>query len=225
MSTPATPPDAQQEADETRDKLLHLVELRECLQEVMPIALVRASSEAAERVVAVSEIDEKSSEGLSTKKSVVNYTTQLAAALGVIAPAPTAAAVTHMLGSRRRIASLPRWLRPRIDPRRKPKLATMTSFSKDRSRLVREAIEESTPVLISRHGRILAAIIPLEPGAYDEAVYRHAGQVRRAANASRTAPELDEMTAEEILSSDHPEAEASALGIDTSDWADLNPES
>lgn len=225
MSTPATWPQAQPKGEEPSEGLLPIMELRECLEEVMPIALVRASSEAAERVVAVSEIAELEYEGIVTKKFVVSFTTQLAAALGTIAPATTAAAVNNRLGksSRSWLASFPRWLRPNIDPDRKPKLTTMTSFARDRSRLVREAIEESTPVLISRHGQILAALIPLEPGAYESAVYKTAGRARWATVVDRPRSQLDEDVAETILSSNDPEAEASVIGIDTSDWGSLNP--
>ena len=224
MSTPAMPPGEQLETEEPSVGLLSIRELRECLEVVMPIALVRASSEAAERVVAVSEVDEPEREGIATKDFALSFTTQLAAALGAIAPATTAAAVTDQLGKRSRLPSFPRWLRPNIDPDRKPKLTTMTSFSRDRSRLVREAIEESTPVLISRHGQVLAALIPLEPGAFERAVYRTAGRARSNAAADQSAPRLDEKVAERILASEDPAAEASALGIDTCDWASLNPQ-
>lgn len=225
MSRPAMPPETQLEAAESTDGLLPIKELRECLEKVMPIALVRASSEAAKRVVAVSEIDEPGREGLATESFAINFTAQLAAALGDIASATTAAAVNNLLGksSRSRFGYFPRWLRPKIDPERKPKLTTMTTFSRDRSRLVREAIEQSAPVLISRHGQIVAALVPLEPGAFERTVYKTAGHARSAANADQESSQLDERTAERILSSDDPEAEATALGIDTSDWASLNP--
>jgi len=223
MSTPAMPPGEQLETEEPSVGLLSFKELRECLEVVMPIALVRASSEAAERVVAVSEIDEPEREGMVTKDFAISFTTQLAAALGAIAPATTAAAVTDELGRRSWLAAFPRWLRPKIDPDRKPKLTTMTSFSQDRSRLVREAIEESTPVLISRHGRVLAALVPLQPGSFERAVYKSAGRARSDAAAEQSAPQLDEKVAERILASDDPAGEVAALGIDTSDWASLNP--
>jgi len=225
MSTPAMPPGGQLEKEEPSEGLLSIEELREYLEAVMPIALVRASGEAAERVVAVSEIDEPEREGMATK-DFVSFTAQLAAALGAIAPATTVAFVNDKLSkSRTRPSRLafPRWLRPNIDPDRKPKLTTMTSFAKDRSRLVREAIEESTPVLISRHGQVLAALIPLEPGAFERTVYPAAGRGRSDATAGQSVPQLDEKTAERILASDEPAAEASALGIDTSDWGSLNP--
>jgi prevent-host-death family protein len=226
MSRSAEPPKAQLEADESSGGLLPITELRKCLQEVMPIALVRASKEAAERVVAVSEIDELGPDGVAVKSIAVDYTYQLAAALGVIAPATTAAAVGNLLGKslRSRFAFLPRWLRPRIDPDRAPRLATMTEFSQDRSRLVREVIEESTPVLISRHGRIVAALVPLEPGAFEETVYKAAGRARAAIEEDRSSPELDDSLAERILSAGDPAVEAAALGVDTSDWASLNPQ-
>jgi hypothetical protein len=225
MYRPDVPPETQLEAEEPSEGLLPIVELREYLEEVMPIALVRASSEAAERVVAVSEIDEPDREGITTKNFALNFTAQLAAALGHIAPAATAAAVGNLVGKsqRSRFTPFPRWLRPKIDPDRKPTLTTMTSFAKNRSRLVREAIEESTPVLISRHGRIVAALVPLEPGEFEKVVYKTAGRARLEAGADQQPPQLDESLVEKILASDDPEATATDLGIDTSDWTNLNP--
>jgi hypothetical protein len=204
-----------------REGLLDLAQLREGLEQVMPTTLVQASEEAAERVRALPDIAEPA-EGAAAK----NLASVLAAALGTIAPAATATAIAYWLSRepRSRVAFVPRWLRPRIDPERTPKLTTMTSFANDRSRMVREAIEDSTPVLISRHGQVRAAIIPLEPGAYEAVVYEAAGRARlAAANAAPPPIELDEKTADAILAASDPAKEAAARGIDTSDWSNLNP--
>lgn len=199
--------------------------LREGLEQVLPAALVQASDEAADRVTALSGPAGTDTEPGIEDASVRTFASTLAAALGSIAPATTASAIDSWLdrASNLRLVLVPRWLHPSINPHRQPKLVTMTSFANDRSRVVREAIDDSTPVLISRHGRIMAALIPLEPGAYEADVYKAAGQERLAAMREMTSIELDEKTAEEILTSDDPAAAASALGIDTTGWADLNP--
>jgi hypothetical protein len=207
--------------EESREELWDLAQIREGLEQVMPTTLVQASEEAAERVSALPDIAE-SAEGTAHK----NLASVLAAALGTIAPAATAAGIAYWLSkeSRSRAAFVPRWLRPRIDPECTPKLTTMTSFANDRSRMVREAIEDSTPVLISRHGQIRAALVPLEPGAYEAVVYEAGGRARLAAdNAAPLPVELDEKTADAILAASDPAKEAAARGIDTSDWANLNP--
>jgi hypothetical protein len=206
----------------SQEGLVDLVQLREGLQQVMPIALVQVSGEAAERVRAVSDADETEAERAARN----NLAHVFAAALGTLAPAVTTAAVAYWLttGPGSRMAFVPRWLRPRIDPERTPILATMTSFANDRSRIVRQAIEDSTPVLISRHGQVLAAIVPLEPGAYEATAYEAAGRARMvAAHAAPPAVQLDEKTVDAILTAEDPAKEAAARGIDTSDWATLNP--
>lgn len=198
--------------------------LREGLEQVLPAALVKASDEAADRVSALSSSahadDEPDAEGVSVRA----FASTLAAALGTIAPAITASAIDSWIDrANLRLALVPRWLHPSITPDRQPRLMTMTSFANDRSRVVREAIEDSSPVLLSRHGRIVAAVIPLEPGAYEGAVYKAAGRERWDAMRERPPVKLDEKTVEEILASDDPEETASARGVDTTGWADLNP--
>ena len=198
--------------------------LREGLEQVLPAALVKASDEAADRVSALSGAVQADTEPEAEDVSVKAFASTLAAALGTIAPAITASAIDSWIDKANlRLALVPRWLHPSIIPDRQPKLMTMTSFANDRSRVVREAIDDSSPVLISRHGRIMAAVIPLEPGAYEGEVYKAAGRERWDAMREKPPIELDEKTAEEILTSDDPEETASARGIDTAGWADLNP--
>ena len=183
---------------ESHEGFLDLVQLREGLEQVMPATLVQASDEAAERVRALSRVEDPGAESVANK----HLAGVLAAVLGTIAPAATATAIAYWLskGPHSRLTFVPRWLRPRIDPERTPKLTTMTSFANDRSRMVREAIEESTPVLISRHGQVLAAVVPLEPGAYEAVVYEASGRARlAAANAGPPPVDLDEETADAIL--------------------------
>lgn len=219
MSTSAInhPTDVHREPSDER--LLDLAQLREGLEQVLPTALVRASDEAVERVRATGDVA-----GPAAGATPKNLASMLAAALGTIAPAVTTAAIGHWLDRESRSSSVfPRWFRPRIDLERSPKLATMTSFAHDRSRLVREAIDESTPILISRHGQVLAAIVPLEPGAFESAVYETAGRARLDAVNAAQQEELDDKTAEAIRSASDPAEEAAAVGVDTSDWASLNP--
>lgn len=198
--------------------------LREGLEQVMPIALAQASDEATDRVLALSDqAPEAGPDPTARGHDARNFAGTLAAALGTIAPALTATGIESWIGKTSRLALVPRWLKPAIDATRNPRLITMTSFANDRSRVIREAIDESVPVLISRRGRIVAAVIPLEPGAYESEIYRDAGRERLAAMSERPEVELDGGAIEEILSSRDPEAAASAHGVDTSDWASLNP--
>jgi hypothetical protein len=200
--------------------------LRAGLEQVMPIALAEASDEAAERVLAYGgRIPASEHERETEDNDARNFASTLAAAFGTIAPSRTAAAVESWIGNNSdlRLALVPKWLRPALDPERRPRIMTMTSFANDRSRVIRQAIEESVPVLISRRGRIMAAVIPLEAGSYESEIYRDAGRERLAAMSGRPEVELDDATVEEILSSDDPAATAAAHGIDTSDWATLNP--
>jgi hypothetical protein len=200
--------------------------LREGLEQVMPIALAQASDEAAERVLALSGREPApEGEASAEEDDARNFASILAAALGTIAPSLTAAAVETWIGktANLRLALVPQWLRPTIDPARGPRIMTMTSFANDRSRVIREVIDESTPVLISKRGRVMAAVIPLDAGSYESDIYRDAGRARLAAMSERPEVELDESVIEEILSSDDPEAAAAAHGVDASDWATLNP--
>jgi hypothetical protein len=221
VSTPAVNFRSTPGSEQSHEGFVGLAQLREGLEQVMPATLVQASDEAAERVRALSDVAEPAAASALTK----SLASVLAAALGTIAPAATATAVAYWLSRepQARLAFVPRWLRPRIDPERPPKLVTMTSFANDRSRMVREVIENSTPILISRRGQVLAAVIPLEPGAFEAAVYEAGGRARLAAADVGPQVELDEETAEAILSARDPAQEAAGQGIDTSDWASLNP--
>ncbi len=202
--------------------------LHEGLAQVMPGALVMAADEAAERV---EELSGPTPAGVKiTAGPRARQVEVLAASLGAIAPSFTANALNNWLAKHghARPAFLPAWLRPAIDPGRTPKLTTMTSFANDRSRVIREAVDESRPVLISRHGRIVAAIVPLEPGAYETEVYRTAGRARMVSTDQQPPLLLSEDDAEAIRTADDPLAKAAELGVDlsavdTSDWS--RPES
>lgn len=71
----------------------------------------------------------------------------------------------------------PSWLRPRLAADARPRFVTLTDFARKRSRLVADL--DDGPVLLTRRGTVVAALVPLEPGAY-EAATREAG-FRRAA--------------------------------------------
>jgi len=133
------------------------------LQRLLPAALLEASQEAHEAAAAVSRS--------SVETALTPAIATLAAALGSAAAPLVASALKGRL-ARRALghAHCPTWLQPAIVPGRAPVLVTMTEFSQRRSNLVHKA-EKGVPVLLSRHGTVVAAIIPLEPGAYERAVY------------------------------------------------------
>lgn len=97
----------------------------------------------------------------------------IAAALASVATSSLATTLTHYLAVRgRRLGQAnPDWFRPMLDSRRPPEMTTLTEFSAKRSQYVREVMDNKTPVLISRHGKVLAAIVPLVEGAFEANFY------------------------------------------------------
>jgi prevent-host-death family protein len=139
--------------------------LREGLQRVLPAALVEATPEARE---AIAELPKAAPDVAAAS---------LAAALGSTAASSVASVLVAWL-RRSAIAStsstrLPNWLKlAALTEDVAPELVTVTDFSQNRSRYVRRATAEGVPTVISVHGTAVAALVPLVPGAYEEAVYR-----------------------------------------------------
>jgi len=196
--------------------------LRDGLQRVLPPLLVEASSEARDTVATFSP---ESNEGTDLELA------SLAAALGASAATAVASALAAWLtrrSSKHPSFGWPRWMRPALDPSRSPKLATLTEFSQLRTQYVREALE-GVPILLTRHGSVVAALVPLQPGAYEDSVYPEAmRKVTEAAEErlSTTGVEARALTADElatIRNSDDPAAAGASFGLDTGGWAHLNP--
>jgi antitoxin (DNA-binding transcriptional repressor) of toxin-antitoxin stability system len=195
-------------------------ELREGLQRVLPSALVQATDDAQAAVASLSE-DTPAEEDVAVAS--------LAAALGTAAVGSVAAGLRAWLERRLaegRVHSWPDWLRPALTPDAKPRLATLTQFSQQRTQYVREVLN-GAPVLLARHGTVVAAIVPLEPGAFERTAYPSAARrlLEAAAGQADTespSPELSEAQLAAIRA-DQSAATAVEHGIDTTGWEALNP--
>ena len=194
--------------------------LAEGLQEVLPPMLVGATGQAQEIVPHATGVREDEA-GQSDLPS-------FAAALGAAAAGAVSHALIEWLSRRkeRSILRLPNWLRPSVAPTAQPTVVTLTDFTNSRSRYIR-LVENGEPVLISRHGTVVAAVIPVEAGAYEEAVYpaaarlRHAQRLERRALAPNVSPLSDEQLAEMASADDS--SVAARYGVDTTGWEQLNP--
>ena len=203
---------------------IDLASLAEAVQEVLPPALVGATHHAQEVVPdVVIHVEEGEAEQANQRILI------FAAALGTTAAGAVSQALIHRLGfrwERSVLGSLPNWLRPKVAPTAKPVVVTLTDFANGRSRYVRH-VESGEPVLISRHGTVVAALVPVEAGAYEEAVYPDAARRRRAERLERRrlAPEARALTDDqlaEIETADDSET-AARYGVDTVGWELLNP--
>lgn len=103
------------------------------------------------------------SEGLS-RESIAGAVVGIAAALGVVGAAPLARALMKRGLSR---VGLPEWLRPKVDASVKPRVLTLTAFYDQRARLVKD-VEAGQPVVLTRHGVAIAAVVPLERGVFEQ---------------------------------------------------------
>jgi antitoxin (DNA-binding transcriptional repressor) of toxin-antitoxin stability system len=93
--------------------------------------------------------------------------------------------------------------------------------------LIREAVD-GTPILLTRHGVVVVAVVPLQPGAYEEAVYpaamrRVLEETNERQPASARSADLTDHQLAAVHSSGDP-AVARDLGIDTTGWEFLNPQ-
>jgi prevent-host-death family protein len=197
--------------------------LAEGLKEVLPATLVGKTAQAQQVVPDVTRATEIEAEQANSEVLLV-----FAAALGTTAAAAVSHALIQWLNRRReRLSqgSLPNWIRPAIALTARPLVATLTDFADNRSRYVR-SVENGEPVMISRHGTVVAALIPVEVGAYEEAVYPDAARRRRTERLERRSraerpSELNDDQLEEIEEGNA--STASRYGIDTVGWELLNP--
>ena len=192
--------------------------LAEALQEVSPATLVGGTPKAQEMVPDLTRATEGEAE-----LAVSAVLPIFAAALGTTAAGAVSYALIQWLNRRREGSSqesLPNWLRPVVALTARPLVATLTDFANNRSRYVR-SVESGEPVLISRHGTVVAALVPVEVGAYEEAVYPDAARRRRAERLQRRSQaerpgELNDDQLEEIEVGGT--SSASRYGIDTAGW-------
>jgi len=193
--------------DEDYESILH-----EGLQRVLPPVLVQSTTEASGVIAPVTRGSLSFDEFAS-----------LAAALGSTAASPVAHALRVWIGKQRLDAyghRWPVWLRPAIAGGVKATLATLTDFSQKRSQYIKE-VEGGTPILLTRHGSVIAAVIPLQPGAYEQTVLQPA--LEELLEVTAEGIELTSEQADEIRRSDNPAATAAMLGINTAGWGALNP--
>ena len=191
-----------------------VITLHHALQEVLPTTLVSSTEEASEVV----------SNKPSPSDAANTFLQIFAAALGSTAVGPLASALVAWLDKRRyQVRALPRWLKPALTTDAQPVLATLTEFSNQRSMYVRQAVDEQIPVLLTRHGRVVAAVIPVEKGAFEESTYPIAAddiRAERLAGRSNLQATLETLTEEEIhqiRTSDDPVQTAASLGVDLHD--------
>lgn len=97
-------------------------------------------------------------------------TASLAAALGSRAAEPIATALVSRFRDRLGQVAWPAWLQLRITSDEPPPIVTMTEFSNRRNHYVDQALK-GRATLLSKHGTVVAAIVPLEPGGYERTVY------------------------------------------------------
>jgi prevent-host-death family protein len=137
----------------------------------------------------------------TTSRPVTKKAAVFAAALGSTSVDPLADAVTAWLDERRAdiLHALPRWFRPAI---RSPTVVTLTEFSNGRSKYVRDVIEDGAPVLLSRRGKVVAAVVPVQEGVFEQEAYvRAAREIRAERLRQDTQPKksvLAGLTDEEI---------------------------
>lgn len=203
-------------------------DLHEGLQLVLPSALVEVSEQAEQTVASLAPRTSETSEGAVSRPSVV---ASLAAALGSAAASVVASSLADWLESRAQEQAErgPGWLRLAVSPSATPELATLTEFSQRRTQYVNQALG-GTPVLLTRRGVVVAAVVPLKEGAYEDAVIPQAAQrVLQEQEHLETDGAAEDLSPEVIeqLRSAGGGAIAMAIaerhGIDTQGWDALNP--
>lgn len=188
------------------------VVLEDALTNVLPAALVSSAEDARDAVPDGHE---------STAGSAV----VLAAALGATAARPIAHALHSWFARRgeQLVGALPRWFQPAFDAEATPIVATQTEFSNGRNRFVRSVVESRTPVLISRRGSVVAALVPVVEGVFEQEAYAAAAREIRAERLQGRDPlltVLDNLTDEDIekIRSAKDKIKAAAfVGVDLTD--------
>jgi len=208
-----------------------LATLREGLNEVLPPTLVGAAPEAAEVALSAGPQVVTTTTGTAIPTpgpATAAAGSVFAAALGSTASEAVASALCGWLERHpdKLARTWPAWFRPIIAWDCQPTVATLTEFSNGRNGYIRHVVDNKTPVFLTRYGRVVAAVVPLQEGAYENAVYPSSARRVRAERQARTGSGASEATLtpeqiEEILKAPMPSDEASRYGIDTSRWVEL----
>jgi len=66
---------------------------------------------------------------------------------------------------------LPDWVHPKIDAERGAVPVTMGELGQQTAKVIGQLIDDETPAVVTRHGRSIALIIPLEPGSVESSTF------------------------------------------------------
>jgi antitoxin (DNA-binding transcriptional repressor) of toxin-antitoxin stability system len=207
MQTMSAPSDVEPETIEADEG-----ELREGLEQVLPPVLVSQAPAARGDVSSLMSHASDSSPYLDVAADV------FAAALGSSSATPVAAMLVRYM-SRKHLRHPRSWLTQVIQSAKSSKLTTLTDFSTNRNRYVKDA-EEGNAVFLTRRGTVVAALVPVERGLYESEVIKPALQrlVRRAEE-----DEEREITPQQMEHIENQGLEAAEeLGVDSSGWAYLS---
>ena len=182
--------------------------VREGLATALPIALRDAESKVISDVARHTR-----NEGVS--EDVVREVAELViAGLGGSA----ARAVADLLVSRlaeQGFAEPVSWLREALKISKSSRLATLTDFSNNRNQYIKD-VEDGQAAFLTRRGVVVAAVLPVAPGQYEEEIYAPAA--RRILAEKEAQPPI-ELTAEQVADiATRGAVAADEYGIDTSGW-------
>ena len=107
------------------------------------------------------------------------------------------------------------WLREALKISKSSRLATLTDFSNNRNQYIQD-VEDGQAAFLTRRGVVVAAVLPVAPGQYEEEIYAPAA--RRILAEKEAQPPI-ELTAEQVADiATRGAVAADEYGIDTSGW-------
>jgi hypothetical protein len=194
--------------------------LEDELKSILPTLLASVAPQAFEEAAAtLPETGDHLGGPTNWTPRVASLVGAFSAAMASAAGAALAARLTERLAGRIVVDTCFGPLEAAETAHEEPIFTTMTAFSNERSQLIRdEVIGLRRTIVISRHGHKVAAVIPLEPGSFEDAVYPVA--LQRAASRNRSTA-VSEQDLKAILASEDPIAAARSAGVDTSGWDSL----
>ncbi|MDN5763449.1 MAG: type II toxin-antitoxin system prevent-host-death family antitoxin, partial [Microlunatus sp.] len=214
VTTAGEAPVAKEPTDVTDD---YTDAVRDTLTTVLPIALREVEADVASSVSDVVKVN-----GVEQARGelVSQITGLVVAGLGGAAAPVTAGLLTRRLADQG-LAEPASWLREALKQSASSRLATLTDFSNNRNAYVKE-VEDGNAVFLTRRGVVVAAVLPVAPGQYEQEVYAHAA---RRLLAERDARPRIRLTSEQVADIAQRGAVAAAEhGIDTSGWQQVGPD-
>lgn len=113
------------------------------------------------------------------------------------------------------------WLREALKASKSSRLATLTDFSNNRNQYIKE-VEDGQAAFLTRRGVVVAAVLPVTPGQYEEEIYVPA--VRRMLAEKEARPPI-ELTPDQVADiAARGAVAADEYGIDTSGWQRRGPD-